>query len=467
MDTIKAHQQLIKKAKSVYWGWWRKGNGIEPTRLKELEMLSARVTNAPLEIGIYDRSALRFFKADLVSVRFSPNGGVISSPDKRSTPDYYSSKRLPAWFELKSIKALDADEFADLFGSIPLGDETLHPINALSKHHSSNTKDADYLRLTSNKILHISDVHFGDDHGKFKSGKGNKSLVEILTSDVRAALDKSKLALIVQSGDLTSRGQGSYLQSTGLCFMRDLCKAHDVETACTVMVPGNHDYNLRDSNDLTHDHEVLFTTFMHQFYGNSHTNYRLHKYKLPDGRCLEVMPIDSVRLRDDHSKDFGWVEWPKYENLLQAESDSLKDPNLIRIAVIHHHLAQVPRTEQHPNPDYKYGSISITLNSIEVIEGLQKHRFSLVLHGHQHVPAVTSIARAFAPATGDEYIGLDQPLYIVAGGSAGVKADRLDDEFRDNSYCLLSIEQDHILVEVRRYGNRGVVTKHLRTRIPR
>jgi hypothetical protein len=132
--------------------------------------------------------------------------------------------------------------------------------------------------------------------------------------------------------------------------------------------------------------------FAKEFYGSPVEYPYLRRYRLPDGRRVEVLGINSVRLRGDSDKAFGYVQWPLYDDLLRNVPH---DPEILRIAVLHHHLVAAPR-EEALDLAAPEASISITLDAGAVIEGLQTHGFSLVLHGHQHVPKATRVARAFS-----------------------------------------------------------------------
>jgi hypothetical protein len=89
-----------------------------------------------------------------------------------------------------------------------------------------------------------------------------------------------------------------------------------------------------------------------------------------------------------------------------------------------------------------------------MIQGLQANGFQLAMHGHQHVPALTKVARG-RRHDGPNIIGLDQPLHIVSGGSAGAIQQRLNTEISDNSYSLITLDRDGIRVRVRKY-NEGL-----------
>jgi hypothetical protein len=174
----------------------------------------------------------------------------------------------------------------------------------------------------------------------------------------------------------------------------------------------------------------------------------MRRYLLQSGKTLEILSINSVRLRSEKEKDFGYVRWALYDDLLTSLP---RDPDTLRLAVLHHHLVAAPR-EQAIDPDAPEAGISTTLDAGAVIEGLQTHGFTIASHGHQHVPKVTQVARAFSNDGKVDLGTIGSGLTLSAAGSAGSK--RLSDEMRDNSYSVVRFGNGGFELEARRF-NRG------------
>jgi hypothetical protein len=83
----------------------------------------------------------------------------------------------------------------------------------------------------------------------------------------------------------------------------------------------------------------------------------------------DVLRIHSVKLRKKEESNYGYVDWLHYKNLLSSNNLD----GQVKIAIIHHHLISMP-SEEILDTTYPYGSISVTLDSGKVIEGLQKKR---------------------------------------------------------------------------------------------
>lgn len=443
--TVKAHRDIISAAGYVWWGWWKKD--VEPDRSGELEELREKARANGLMIGLFDRSSNSFYAGRIVDCAFADR--PIASPEPHRTPSYYALKKVPAWFKLTSIEQFDEKAFSRSFGPPPNGDGTFFPI---WKDKPARSTNGHSIRLSAPTVLHISDVHLGHDFG-FPGGirPGETPLVDAISRD----FDKEKPGLIVVSGDLTTRADMTVLLDDGVKFLRTLADRMHLPPECVVVVPGNHDIALRSYTPIDYSHERVFNLFTKEIYGEAVSFPELRRFKLPDGRSLEVLMMNSVRLRHEKEKQFGYVQWPLYDDVLKAAP---ADPDGIRMAVLHHHLVAAPR-EESLDSDYPEAGLSTTLDAGAVIEGLQSHSFNMVLHGHQHVPAVTQVSRGrLPPDANDAEFG--SRLTILAAGSAGAK--RLADEMRDNSYNILTIGPKEIEIEARRFNKAAPPRRYFR-----
>jgi len=168
-----------------------------------------------------------------------------------------------------------------------------------------------------------------------------------------------------------------------------------------------------------------------------------------------------VRLRKVEEANYGYVEWSLYDSRLRATP---KDPDVTRVAVLHHHLISIVKEEFY-DEDYKFAGISTTLDGGAVIEGLQAHEFRIALHGHQHVPGIARISRGVLDR---DNMAMPSPdLVILAAGSAGAKVERLTPLMRDNSYNLLKFMRDEIVIDVRRYNSGLPGSRYFAARVAR
>jgi predicted phosphodiesterase len=301
--------------------------------------------------------------------------------------------------------------------------------------------------LKSDVVVHLSDIHFGEDFAFPLSNEPDKStLLESLISDIERIAPEG-VGLLVISGDLTTKANADFLFNDAISFLVKMTERLRLERDRVVIVPGNHDINLRDYKPQDYSHERVFFAAMKEFYGGLPYGLpRLHSYELSSGRRLDVLAMNSVRLRESKTKNYGYVDWSSYRDLLRRTPVARGS---IKIGVLHHHLVSAVKHE-FVDPDYPAAGLSLTLDSIDVIEGLQENGFDIVLHGHQHVAAVTRISRGRLADGRNRLAGLDHGMLLVGAGSAG--AHRLTDELRDNAYGILKFNGRWLNVISRRFN---------------
>ncbi|MEY9357726.1 putative MPP superfamily phosphohydrolase [Bradyrhizobium yuanmingense] len=343
-------------------------------------------------------------------------------------------------FRFTGIDEVSASQFEQQFGPLPRGDGTFFPVR--KERAQDAPKASDLIKTTGSTILHLSDIHFGVDFGfPARPAPGKTPLLESIERDLR----DDPPGLIVVSGDITSRADANVLQDQGLRFLRALSDALKVPKECFVIVPGNHDIALNDYRPTDYSHETAFNLFTKEFFGREMTCPELRRYQLTNGRSIEFLAINSVRLRHKSERQFGYVQWRLYEDALRR---SQRNPDDFRIAVLHHHLVPASR-EESVDPNYPEAGVSVTLDAGTVVEGLQTNGFQLALHGHQHVPAITRIDRG-SVVDGTMRLSEKGGLVVLAAGSAG--ATRLSDEMRDNSYNVIKLLDKGYSVEAKRFN---------------
>lgn len=444
--TIERHREILQAAGYVWWGWWKKEG--ESTQLADLEQLKEHAGEAGLTIGMFDRSTGEFFIAEVDDVVFS---GLrpVESPEPAKTPSYYSDALVPAWFRLASLDLVERKKFESLLSPVPAGEGTFFPV-ADGPPADATPVDAasEEVKVESNVILHISDLHFGSDYGFPEKPHPNKTpLLKLLTNDLRT-IGVKRVGLLIVSGDLTTRADPQALQADASDFLSSLTAGLRLAPEQVVIVPGNHDLPLREHEEYGYKHEAVMRTFLGNFYGKTSPELlSLRPYTtMGNRRKIWVLAMNSVRRRTPEERNYGYVQWPLYEDLLR---NSQIPEDALRIAVVHHHLLPAAR-EDEIDENYREAGVSLVLDAGSIVEGLQKYGFHLVLHGHQHVPSVSRVARGFVPHDSLEMRGLDESLYVIAGGTTG--SSRYSAEFRDNSYSVLTVGEKEIDLRIRRFG---------------
>lgn len=213
-------------------------------------------------------------------------------------------------------------------------------------------------RMTTT-ILHVSDLHFGDPNAALNREDVNRVIGSLLA---KAGPD----ALLVLSGDISFKGKKQgYAEAQGA--LHPALEASGIRRDRIIVCPGNHDV-------------VKSTTGLSPFEAFDAWSADLRN----DKRC--AFSAASCRLVSCHGADFlvinsayhgdteyGLVDLPQLDTVL-AGMDAARVEGSPRVAVLHHHLI----------PFSGHGDKSTTRNAYQVLTRLNKHGFSLVLHGHQH-----------------------------------------------------------------------------------
>jgi 3',5'-cyclic AMP phosphodiesterase CpdA len=456
-NTIEEHQKLIKESGYVWWGWWKKES--EPDRTNLLLKIAA----APDDYSFYifDRSTTKFFKTHVVEL-CKENGNLINTPEKEHTPTYYRDEKLPLWLKLTELLEVKQVEFLNVFKTIPDQDYSFFTRTDVIVDAVPKTIDqTKHIRLKSDYILHLSDIHFGDDFGFPKrSEPGKRPLLDIILDYVRNDL-KDQIGLLIVSGDITSRGVSDILLTDGLDFLQKLCSELNLKPDEVVIIPGNHDIPLQKVDMVNYQHEKLYKNFLQLFYGRHTDLFGLSFFQFPCGLTADILRMHSVKLRKEKESNYGYAEWPLYDTLLNNN----KLNGDIKIAVIHHHLVSTS-IEEVLDPDYPYGSISVTIDSGRIIEGLQKFGFKIVLNGHQHIPGITRVSRGQKTDTNEIIVNDDSMLTILSAGSAGARKERLAEEMPYNSFSIYKLSPNTIDIEVKSYSPGTAPRRHYSSKIP-
>jgi 3',5'-cyclic AMP phosphodiesterase CpdA/tetratricopeptide (TPR) repeat protein len=311
-------------------------------------------------------------------------------------------------------------------------------------------------------IIHLTDVHFGSKPGmdgkpvrmhRFFDGDDSQTLEDHLLREFKSTkrhffLD-GRPAVLVVSGDFTyTATSGEFTEA--LQFLEKLCSGLSISKDRVIVCPGNHDVNWAHSKiDKTHRFDQ-YISFLAKFYGDTfRTRYPLIKWDLTvDGArpratdllSLQVLPKDHLLILSLNScvyeteeHHYGYVsgrQLRNFEELLEREDI---DNNLVRIAVVHHHLHPFPEPVKLEVSGEHWQDQSTIRDSALVEKYLEKHGFDIVLHGHKHKPQLReTLVRdpSFSMAT--------RPLIVLGGGSCGVESRELEHNV-PNQYEVLEL----------------------------
>ncbi|MFX0195469.1 MAG: metallophosphoesterase family protein [Candidatus Hodarchaeota archaeon] len=456
VDTILAHQEIIKARKCVWWGWWKKKH--ETMQGEALKEIGKR---CPIEIGLLNRTVQKFYSARCTNVVFDSKGGRRPSPDLECTPSYYRDSQHPAWFEFSSIEPLSGDLFKREFGAVPEGDPTLFIVEETEFGTSVlprfSMPELDVIKAKGDSILHLSDLHFGDDHA-FAVVKSDDPIEKLpMTSKISRhikSLPDCVIGVIVISGDITTKGRADGYPVASI-LLDSLLKDLGLEKEHMIIVPGNHDIWLHDTDHPTYDYqpEEPFRLFIRGFYGKDILELeRLSTFRTPGGWKLSFVGLNSARPRKTETKDYGYVGFDRYDPWLRTIANSNEGKSLtelvhekrLNFAVLHHHLlpAKLVCEPERPRP------VSLTLDAGQLVADFQASGVHFTLHGHQHVPFVGSTARA--RLVHNTYSGLEQRLFVIGSGSSGAK--RLWDEMRNNTFGIYTPQKNGLHIRMQEFN---------------
>lgn len=468
-DAISEHNKIFETTKMVYWGLWLKSFENKADILKKLDGLSDQ----------------KIYIADTESktkplIHFCEVGRVLFDLKKinpKLVPKYYRDRiaEIPIWFELRSkINQIDADgKLSDLLG-VP----TIYFLDYDSEGNIINSAPQRDYALAAPKntsfVLHLSDIHLGDDHAfryPLLKDKGDvastRTFSEVLVEDLNSVGAYGKIGCVVISGDVVTKGNWNSKvkvgdeECTGLdlakVFLNDLAESLKVDPNLFCMVPGNHDIVREAKADpakvqkflLHYDHEIGFRTLREEFsnvYKLSPLNY-VARITF-ESKLLVLGLLNSAYLNERvNFSEYGYVG-DDAEAVFSILS-GVTEKEAVKILVLHHHLLPVYERE-FLGID---GKISLTLDAAKILRRAQEVNVCTVLHGHQH--AIKKMHYSSWSAEMDKsFQKLDRPLTLFASGSSGAKRERRPAD-ESNSYGLIDISAQHPSTVVRRIYSNG------------
>ncbi len=464
--TIDLHEAVLNRNGEVWWGWWKKSH--EDARHHVLEAVAGKV---PVTIGLVNRRSQRFYRARCDKVAVAPAGEMICSPERELTPEYYNEGVFPAWFHFQEIEEIDLDEWNETFGGFgePTGDDTLYPIDDAPAPYEPSAETPLYeLGAPGEAILHLSDIHYGSDHGfrldskKLEGASMRQRIMEALTAiEVR-------VGVLVISGDITTGGDLHAMQTTALEEIKALVADLGLQLENVVVVPGNHDIKLLEAEFGSYKHELGFRTFLDQLFGDGvREPDAVCAFETPAGRTLNFATLNSVRLSSRDTRQYGYVG-PRSKFVFDAlsernagrDSEELAREGIFNFAVLHHHLISGALMTDPPPT----APVSLTLDAGRIIAEAQAAGVHAALHGHEHLPFIGSAARQ-EPLEQNDWDGYKRPLMVIGGGSAGAKFQRLPTRMRDNTFGLYEPVDGALDVSVYRFNQEVTPHAMLRTRL--
>lgn len=473
--TIEEHNKIANNLGYVFWGWWKKP--AEPLPEPGLPVLSRRDSAELKEVFLIDSGTRKLYSAPLKKIVYLPGGESQKCPQLEACPDYYRNMTLPAWFQLGLITEISRDVLSQFVWSSnnASGSESGRLPHAAIGTPVTDTDflaremtlwflvrldDRDYreraMRVapfsrsawptSGHYILHISDLHFGEQHGfrnhlakGIDTRLGEESMLEALWDDLDALhLTNGKIAMIAVTGDLSWSGEAHEFENAAR-MLQDLCSRLRLHPSQVVVVPGNHDIEWRDEHGtIDENSELNYGNFCERFYGapSNEDFSRIHRF-VSNNKQVTCIALNSCRIERRANAGLGFVG-RKQLALIARELQGPAQPDETRIALVHHHLVSVNYVEE---IDWDTKKVSLMLDAESVLRCLLSLGVKVVCHGHQHQPFVAVERRIVTghvdPVSRNEKV-LDGQIIVIGGGSLGVGRKHLNQIGR-NAYNLIDI----------------------------
>jgi 3',5'-cyclic AMP phosphodiesterase CpdA/tetratricopeptide (TPR) repeat protein len=291
-------------------------------------------------------------------------------------------------------------------------------------------------------LLHLSDVHFagraelGDPGARhrFFDGPDTQPLIEELRRELvdgEAALELPPERLhVVVSGDLAWTGSDEEFEQA-LEFLEELAGMLAVGRERIHLVPGNHDLNWQLSTAHRARRLDNYIRLLVNFYGDDlvQQRYPLISWPLtytgppPQAHELVSIVLDDANgmllcglnscVLEDEQHHYGYVGQRQQKELRRRLSALELPAELVRVAVMHHHLHPYPEFLAARTDKEVFADLSVVRDAGALESELERLGFDLVLHGHKHRPQLreTRIREAGAQK-GDR-----RPLIVCGAGS--------------------------------------------------
>ena len=270
-------------------------------------------------------------------------------------------------------------------------------------------------------VLHLSDVHFSRDRTKhaFQTDEGGGNLApRRLIEAIQTALkgDKWKIDAIALTGDVSCKCDDDEF-STAVGQLLELAESLQVPRENVLLIPGNHDVNWEaPAPDKRFDR---FRTAFQLFFGKRPPGNLAQVIDLTSekGTRVRLIGVNSALLESKEDAGIGMV----HEDILRKVfSEAGSAPGALTVLCLHHHLLPVAHVER----DYQRTKrTSVTLDAKAILGVCAENKVQLVLHGHQHQPALACYS-AVDPLRENS----SSPFIWISGaGSAGLDRRLLGD----------------------------------------
>lgn len=211
------------------------------------------------------------------------------------------------------------------------------------------------------EILHLSDLHFGNPNAHLRHSDVVKALDTLLSKIVAPA------SFLIISGDIIFQGQ-PHGYAEAIEAIESAIERRKLNRSNILICPGNHDIVKEPSGSL---YFTSFDEWSARVRGDKKCTFAGKPARLISNDTGDFLLLNTA-YHSDHK--MGLVDLITVSRLLEElPAQDVSAPQRLRVAIAHHHMIPVLS-----------GDTSTTQNAYLLIELLEKHGFSALLHGHQH-----------------------------------------------------------------------------------
>lgn len=161
--------------------------------------------------------------------------------------------------------------------------------------------------------------------------------------------------------------------------------------------------------------------------------------------------MDSNYVEGQETSGIGFVSRESLEEadklLLRYEEDDDKEAVAIWL-IVHHHIFPITSIDL---GDARQSRVSVMANAAEVFAKARRWRVEMILHGHEHQPALT-LAQRWQGAWGEMDL---RGVAVLGAGSCGANRERLGPIARNQYYVIIRRPSDFV-IRSRIMGEQGV-----------
>ncbi|WFC12681.1 metallophosphoesterase [Aeromonas salmonicida] len=494
--TIQLHNEVIEKHGFVWWGWWGKHGETPPvTALANIrkghyiyffdtgtnQFYKATYEGCEHEHGnsiktLDDERTPSYYSETPLKLWLKLT--KITQINTRDIIGNYSYQKLPDLYEDGE------DSYEDFFDKVIFsekelrnqertiwnirpkqsGDEQHEILLTQKEKYSYEDFPTSYVTCSGTKVLWLSDIHFCPDtldkHAFPQESQGvKKTLFQAIDAllDRLAAEDNNRIEAIIVSGDFTYTAESEQFKHAEK-LLRNICAKRSINMYFTGITPGNHDFGFynpeadkdvyeipleagQELSSVIYARRAPYTDFYKNLFGKECENkFFAIGRRFIFGLC---QPVEFVFINSTHIQQHG-RSYQGHAFIGDEQLTLLKDKmgwnhprgkpkQVIRIAVMHHHLLPVSYTD---TPCFN-GSYSTILDGERLAKWLAEHEVEYLLHGHMHQNYHSKIIR---PIHTNKSIDTHNPLReinILSLGSSGVKVQYTSPSSQGNYACIL------------------------------